>query len=154
MREALGELEIPAAFFSRDHAEAKRKLHESDQTSLLNSSIISFCRCRSASCVRGPVTPHQSATSPGRSGGGVKGGARAGGRGEGGRFTQKHYHTNTPFSVGQSERGSFTGPHELRGIRGGDRHSCATLGFYSLRETPRLALQIISTEEYLQPSSS
>lgn len=62
---------------------------------------------------------------------GCKGGGRVEG---GGDFTQKHYHTNTPFSVGQSERGAFIGPHELRGIRGGEGRSCTTLGFYSLRE--------------------
>lgn len=53
--------------------------------------------------------------------------------GEEGGSTQKHYHTNTPFSAGQSERGAFIGPHELQGIRGGDGRSCSTLGFYSLR---------------------
>lgn len=33
--------------------------------------------------------------------------------------TQKHYHTNTPFSVSQSERGAFSAPHELQGIKEG-----------------------------------
>lgn len=91
--------------------------HQSDRAALFNGAIFSFGSPGSAAW---PGDPPSICHEPGEGRGGARG------------FAQKHYHTNTPFSGGQSQRGAFTGPHELQGIRGGaaaaHSHSCSVRG--------------------------